>query len=273
MIVQFSVLMSIYHKENPEFFKESLDSILSQTVKASEIVLVEDGPLTEELYSLIDTYVSNNPDLFNIVILEKNMGLGLALREGILHCNYEIVARMDTDDIAKSDRFEVQLSYLLDNDLDICSSSVLEFETDINMIIGKRYVPLTHEEICKYQKKRSSFNHMAVMFKKSSVLKAGNYEHCPLMEDDMLWVRMIISGAKCGNIEVPLVYARTNKSMIARRGGFEYFKKYKSARKKIYKTKYISWWNYFESLIIQFVVCMMPAFMRKFIFFHILHRR
>ena len=115
--------------------------------------------------------------------------------------------------------------------MDVCGSHIKEFESDENNIIATRQVPLTHDEILKYQKKRSAFNHMTVMYKKSAVLKAGNYKHCPLMEDDMLWVDMIMSGAKCGNIDDYLVYARTNSSMIARRGGLSYYKKYKKTYK------------------------------------------
>lgn len=271
--IEFSVLMSVYYKEKKEYFKESIESILAQTLKPTEIVLVEDGPLTKELYELIDYFVLNNPCLFKIVKLEENMGLGLALREGILNCNYSIIARMDTDDIALSTRFEKQIKYLIDNDLDICGSHIKEFETTQDKIIAVRKVPLTHANIVNYQKKRSAFNHMTVMFKKEAVLKAGNYKHCPLMEDDLLWVEMIQSGANCGNIDDYLVYARTNSSMIGRRGGFRYYKKYSNARKKIYKTGFISWFTYKKTCIIQFIVCIMPSFLRRFVFFKLLHKK
>ncbi|MDE5714596.1 MAG: glycosyltransferase [Anaeroplasmataceae bacterium] len=270
--MNFSVLMSIYYKEKADYLESCLESLANQTQKATEWVIVQDGPIGKDLQMVIDKYKSLGNNIIDVK-LEKNQGLGLALREGIMHCNYEIVARMDTDDIARKDRFEIQLKFLLENNLDVCSSHIKEFEEDPSKIIAERKVPLSHNEIIKYQKKRSAFNHMAVMFKKESVLSAGNYKHCPLMEDDMLWVDMILNGAICGNINDYLVFARTNQAMIVRRGGFSYFKKYRKARKQIYKTGYISYFQYFKTNFIQFFICIMPGFMRKLIFFKFLHKK
>ena len=190
-MTQFSVLMSLYIKECPEYLIASLDSVMNQTVKPSQIVLVKDGPLTDELEAALNEFLSREPELFTIVPLERNQGLGLALREGILHCDYELIARMDTDDICRKDRFELQLQEFEKNpELDICGSHVLEFEGTIDNIVAKRTVPLTDSEIKKYQKRRDGFNHVSVMFKKSAVLKAGNYRSCLLMEDTLLWANM-----------------------------------------------------------------------------------
>lgn len=268
----FSILMSVYIKEKPEYLEECLNSLVNQTVCAKEWVIVNDGPITKELQDVIEKYKSMPNVNIKEVKLPTNVGLGLALAEGIKHCTYDTVARMDTDDIAVENRFEKQLEFFKNNELDVCGSHIKEFETDIKHIIARREVPLTHEEIANYQKNRSAFNHMTVMYKKSAVLNAGNYKDCPLMEDDMLWVEMILSGAKCGNIDDYLVYARTNTNMIARRGGFAYYKKYKEGRKKILQTKFISWFDYKKTCLIQFVVCMMPSKLRKFVFFKLLHR-
>ncbi|MDE7301604.1 MAG: amylovoran biosynthesis protein AmsE, partial [Clostridia bacterium] len=157
--------------------------------------------------------------------------------------------------------------------LDLCGGQILEFETDPNEPIAERRVPLTHEEIVEYQKKRSAFNHMTVMFKKSKVLEAGNYKNCPLMEDDMLWGDMILAGAQCMNIDEYLCKVRTNRDMIARRGGLKYYKKYKTARKQIYKTGFISYGQYSKTNFIQFLVCIMPKRLRKFVFFHLIHKK
>lgn len=263
----FSVLMSLYIKEKAEYFKQCMDSVLNNTVLPNEIVIVLDGPISEDVMDVLNQYVSMNKELYNIIPLEKNVGLGLALREGILHCNNELIARMDTDDICRNDRFELQLKEFQKNqDIDICGCHIIEFEDNINNEISRRIVPIRHEDILKYQRQRSAFNHMTVMYKKSSVIKAGNYENCPLMEDDMLWVRMIISGAKCLNIDDYLVYARTGYSMIERRGGWDYFKKYKNGRKLILRTKYINFFDYFKSIVVQFCVSLMPKKMRKIFF-------
>ena len=270
--MKFSVLISVYSKENPEYFRFCLESLNNQTLKADECVIVEDGPIGDDLSKVIDEY--RKKQNIKSVKLPKNVGLGLALKEGVINCSNELIARMDSDDYAVSNRFELQVNeFLKDPDLDICGSHIYEFENSIEEIIAERKVPLEQKEIIEYQKKRSAFNHMTVMFKKSAVLKAGNYEHCPLMEDDMLWVRMIMSNAKMKNIDDFLVYARTNEAMIDRRGGFAYFRKYRRAKKQIRKTKFISAFTCFKCNFVQFFVSLMPKRLRRFVFFHLLHRK
>ena len=270
---KFSVLMSLYIKEKPEYLTACMESILVQTVLPAEIVIVLDGPITEGLQSVLDKYMQKVPELIRLVPLAQNRGLGLALAEGIQHCSYELVARMDTDDICRKDRFEKQLAEFEKNpQLDICGSHIAEFETDHKQIKSYRRVPLTHEEICQYQRKRDSFNHMTVMYKKSAVLNAGNYQHALLMEDSLLWIHMIQSGATMMNIDEELVYARAGDEMIARRGGYSYFLKYREGRKRILQTGYISKWDYYQTLMVQLVVALMPAKLRLFVFRKLLHR-
>lgn len=265
--MEFSVLMSVYYKEKPEFLAQSLESVLQQTSKPSEIVLVKDGPLTEGLEEVLRNVDKENPGLFRFVPLSENVGLGKALARGVQECSHELIARMDTDDIAVSDRFERQLKEFEQNpQLDICGSHIKEFEDDINHTTGARKVPIYDADIKEYQKRRDAFNHMTVMYKKSKVLAAGNYQHALLMEDSLLWVNMMRTGVVCANIDDFLVYARTGRAMIDRRGGWSYFKKYKSGRKKIYATGYISWWDYFVTLMVQFSVSLMPTRMRRFVF-------
>ena len=272
-MTQFSVLMSLYIKEKPEYLRESLKSVLAQTIRPSQIVVVKDGPLTEELESVLSAFVALEPKLFTFVPLEKNQGLGLALREGLLHCDFELIARMDTDDIARSDRFELQLKeFEKDPDLDICGSHVIEFEGTTDNIVAKRRVPLIDSEIKKYQKRRDGFNHVSVMFKKTSVLRAGNYQSCMLMEDTYLWVNMFLTGATGKNIDDYLVFVRIGNDMFERRGGWKYYKKYKKGRKMVYQTGYISWWDYRYTLLVQFIVALMPNKLRGLVFKKILHR-
>ncbi len=263
----FSVLMSLYIKEKPEYAQACFESLLKQTVQADEWVIVEDGPLTDELYALLDKYQKNYPGLIKRVPLEKNQGLGLALRAGVPKCRNELIARMDTDDIAREDRFEKQLAEFEKNpDLDICGSNIEEFEGNLGNVLSKRNVPINHKEIVQYQKIRSAFNHVTVMYKKSTVIKAGNYEHCPLMEDDMLWVRMILSGANCSNIDDYLVFVRTGTAMIERRGGWSYFKKYREAKKKIRETGFIKNRDYLVAVGFQLIISMIPSKLRLWVF-------
>ena len=270
---KFSVLMSLYLKEKPEYLNEALKSVINQTVKPNEIVIVYDGPITTELKSVVEQYVSNNPGLIKIIDNPENKGLGLALADGVPQCTYELIARMDTDDICRKDRFEKQLEeFVKDPRLDICGSHFLEFEEKEENIVARRRVPLVDKDIKEYQKRRDGFNHVSVMFKKKSVLAAGNYQSCLLMEDTLLWANMFMNGAKGKNIDDYLVYVRIGKDMYERRGGFDYYKKYKAGRRKVYETGYISWVDYKMTLIVQFIVAAIPNRVRGFVFKNLLHR-
>lgn len=269
----FSVLMSLYIKEKADFLNQCLDSILSNTILPDEIVIVLDGPISDEVQKSLNQWVKERPQLFKIVPLETNQGLGLALREGLLHCSNELVARMDTDDICRNDRFELQLKEFEQNPhLDICGSHIAEFDDTPEKIVSRRVVPLDDKSIKKYQRKRDALNHMTVMYKKSSVIKAGNYQSCLLMEDTLLWANMFINGATAKNIDDYLVYVRIGKDMFQRRGGLSYYRKYKEGRKQVYKTGFISWWDYKSTLLIQFIVSIVPNKLRGFVFTKLLHK-
>ena len=270
----FSVLMSLYINEKAEHFKECMESILSQTVLPNEIVIVEDGSIAESVESLLNQYIRTYPNLIKIVAYTPNRGLGYALNKGVKACTNELIARMDTDDISRTDRFEKQLVFFInDPELDICGTQIDEFEESPDKVVARRLVPIDDKEIKLYQKRRDAFNHMTVMFKKSTVLKAGNYQPCPLMEDTYLWVRMILAGVKCANSDESLVYARIGKDMYERRGGWKYFLKYKEGRRKVYETGFISWWDYAYTLMAQFIVALMPRSIRGYIFKKKLHRK
>lgn len=272
-MTNFSVLMSLYWKEKPEYLRQCLDSVLDQTALPEQIVIVKDGALTAELETVLAEYVQKAPQLYTIVPLPENRGLGLALAEGILHCRNELVARMDTDDICRRDRFEVQLrEFEKDPQLDLCGCHILEFEDTPAQIVSKRSVPLEDAAIKQYQKRRDGVNHMTVMYKKSSVLRAGNYQSCMLMEDTYLWVNMFRTGSKAMNVDDHLVYARVGTDMFQRRGGFAYFKKYAQGRKMVYETGYISRWEHYETLAIQLVVALIPNRLRGWVFKTLLHR-
>lgn len=270
---EFSVLMSLYIKEKAEYFDECMRSVLSQTVLPSEIVIVEDGPIADELRTVLNKYKKEHSELIKSVVFKENQGLGLALRAGVEACSNELIARMDTDDIAIKNRFEKQLEEFEKNSsLDICGSNIDEFENTPTTIVARRSVPANDAEIKEYQKRRDAFNHMTVMYKKSAVIKAGNYESCPLMEDTYLWVRMMKNGVVCKNIEESLVYARIGKDMFARRGGLAYFKKYKQGRKMVYQTGYISRFDYWYTVAVQFIVALIPCRVRGFVFKKLLHK-
>ena len=264
--MKFSVLMSIYKKENPQYLKESLESILHQTILPNEIVIVEDGPLTESLYAVLDAYVEKYPFIRRIPFKE-NRGLGLALRDGVLACKNEWIARMDTDDIAKPERFERQISFLKEHpNVSLLGTGIEEFSQIINKPDSITILPETNEEILQFAKRRNPFRHMTVMFNREAVLKAGNYRHFLWFEDYDLWIRMLVQGYKAFNLPEVLVFVRANKSMFARRGGWKYLKQDLKFQIFLYKIGIVGGLIAFQNIFVRCIVRIMPNKVRVWIY-------
>jgi glycosyltransferase involved in cell wall biosynthesis len=265
--MKFSVLMSIYHKEKPEYFNRAMQSIWDeQTVKPNEIVLVQDGPLTDGLYEDINEWKVKIGESFKTIPLEKNVGLGDALNVGIKHCSYELIARMDTDDIALPHRFEKQLKIFEGSDIDICSSWVSEFDNNENEIVSYRKLPETHDDIVKFGKKRSPINHPGVMCRKSSIELAGGYKKMMWFEDYYLWARMILNGAKFYNIQEPLVNMRAGYGQLKRRSGLKYAINEYNIQKEFLKLGFINILEFIRNVFIRFVARIIPKSLVKQIY-------
>ncbi len=271
---KYSVLMSVYYKEDPLFLEQSLNSMINQTIKPNEIVLICDGPLTNELEKLIDKYKKNNKGLFNIIKFEKNMGLGHALREGINYCKNDIIARMDTDDISKLDRCEKELKVLNENEnIGIVGSNIEEFSDSANNISSIRQVPETQEQIMGFIKKRNPFNHPSVMYRKSEVLKAGNYKEVRFMQDYFLWIDMISNGTIGYNIQENLVSMRANDNLYKRRSGKEYLQIQKQLLSYMKEKKLINSFEYIFWLTARRTTSMLPNSVRKVLYKKILRKK
>lgn len=220
MTCSYSVLMSVYKAENPDHLNESIESIMAQTMPPQEFVLVCDGPLSNDLDSVIEKYQHNFPDRMRILRLKENRGLGVALNEGLRVCQNEWIVRMDSDDIAFVDRCEKQIKFAKENMLDVSSAWVKEFDND-RRVSGLRKVPASHK-IEIYAHKRNPMNHPCVIYRKSQLVKVGGYRDIPKFEDYDLWVRMLQNGAKMGNIQEPLLYMRAGEDLYRRRAGLKY---------------------------------------------------
>ena len=264
---KFSVLMSVYKNTKATELRECFDSLLEQTVRADEYILVVDGAISEELQTQIDGLKTDIPSLI-VVPLEVNRGLGLALRAGMEYCSNELIARMDTDDIAEPTRFEKQLAcFERDPDLSIVGSNIAEFQDEANNITSYRNVPETHDEICEFLKKRCPFNHMTVMFKKSEVEKAGGALDWHYNEASYLWVRMYLAGSKFYNIPENLVFARIDANTFKRRGGYKYYKSERDLFKFMRKNGIISAGAYMKAKLVRFITyVLMPNGMREWAF-------
>ncbi len=219
---KFSVLMSVYRKENPQYLDLALKSIEHQTVKPSEVVLVEDGPVTDDLQKIIKVHQKKFGVGFKIVTSKINQGLGYALRLGTEYVSTDWIARMDSDDYSIPDRFEKQLQLIVSNPrLAVVGGQIGEFSSNIHNIVGIRKVPTSTDLICDFIKWRSPFNHPTVMINKSKLLQVGGYIKYGKLEDYYLWARIISHGFEVANLSDFLLYMRVDNGMYKRRGSYE----------------------------------------------------
>lgn len=265
---KYSVLMSLYKKENPEYLRIAIDSMLNQTVAPDEIVLVEDGPLTDELYAVLDDY-----PMLHRVKNEINLGLGLALNVGLKKCRNELVARMDTDDCSKPERCEKQLQRFLEKPyLAIVGSHIDEFIGDTSNVISQRIVPTTSEEIYKFAKKRSAFNHPAVMYSKTAVLENNGYADLKRNQDVDLFGRMQFKGYKAENIDEALLWFRSSDELAKRRKSWQNTWSYIATIRKFWKMGYSSFTDYAIVGIAQTGMYLMPIKLQNYIYKNFLRK-
>lgn len=269
----YSVLMSVYVKEKAEYLKQAMNSIWNQTIPTDDFVLVCDGPLTTELDAVIAVKQQEMGRVLNVVRLAKNGGLGNALNEGIKHCKNELVARMDSDDIAYPDRCRKQINVFNKHpEVSVCSGVVEEFTTDPEIADTRRVPPETNAQIVEFAKKRNPFNHPCVMYKKSAVEAAGSYQDFYLLEDYHLWLRMLMAGYQGYNIQEPLLHMRAGSDMYLRRAGWKYAKSQAKLFKFMKENGFIKNEQYIMSCAIRYGSALAPNRLRKFMFEKVLRK-
>lgn len=263
--LKYTVLMSVYYKEKPEYLSLSIESMLNQTVKPDEFIIVKDGPLTTELDEVINNFVTAYPKMFNIIVNETNLGLGPALAKGIENSKNELIARMDSDDYVVSTRCEKQLeTFREDPKLGMVGSYEAEFVDTVDNVISIHRVPSENDEIERFMHRRCSVLHPTVMYKKSAVLKSGNYQSVLLYEDYDLFARMVLEyHIKSYNIPEPLYYIRTSEDFFKRRGGIKYAKTVLKFKWGQYRKGYMSSMDFCISGLGQAFVCVLPNSLRK----------
>lgn len=269
----YSVLMSVYYKENSEYLKQAIESIQAQTFPTDDFVLVCDGPLNQELDSVIKKKQQEMKNILNVVRLKKNAGLGNALNKGIQQCKNELVARMDSDDISYPDRCEKQLMvFNTYPETSVCSGIVEEFATNPKVVESRRVPPETQEEIREFAKVRNPFNHPCVMYKKPDVEAVGSYKDFYLLEDYYLWVRMIMAGYQGYNLQEPLLHMRAGTDMYMRRGGLKYAKTQEKLFRFMKNNGFISKGQYIKNCVIRGESSLAPNWLRKFVFEKVLRK-
>lgn len=205
---------------------------------------------------------------FTVIQLPENKGLGNALRIAVNACSYELIARMDSDDIAMEERFEEQLRYFKAYpETDILGGDIDEFIDDVWNVVGRRVVPTGNNEIRQYIKKRCPFNHMTVMYKKSAVQAVGGYRDWFWNEDYYLWIRMYLKNAMMANTGTVLVKARVGKDMYKRRGGQKYFESEVRLQRYMFRHLMISTPTYIDNVVKRFVMQkLLPDNVRGWVF-------
>ncbi len=267
---EFTVLFPVYRNEDSFHFETALDSIIKQSLVPNEILILVDGPIGDDLKQIIEDYKKNYSNIIRVVYFKENRGLGRVLYDGVEYAKYNIIARMDSDDISLPTRFEEQLKYFVKNDLDLLGTPIIEFCTHTDEL-QIRDVPRKNE-IANFIGKRCPFNHMSVMYKKSSVLSVGNYENVLHLEDYYLWFKMFHMGMNMDNMDKPLVKARID-NLYKKRSGWKYFKWELNLQKQLRKSKFINRREYVRNILIRGTVRLLPKFIVKFIYKHFLRKK
>lgn len=267
MPVNYSVLMSVYYKEHPDYLRQSMQSIYDQTIPTDDFVLVCDGPLTPELDAVIaDMSLQFGPRL-NVCRLLKNGGLGKALNFGIGQCKNDLVARMDSDDISRPDRCEKEIKMLIAHpEISILGGFIEEFIEDTNHICSMRVVPEKQNDILRFAKKRNPFNHVSVMYRKSAVESVGSYKSFFLLEDYYLWIRMLNNGHQGYNLQEPLVWVRVGRDMYKRRGGWKYVQSQRNLFKYMAQTGFITGRQSQIQSVVRLIGAVVPNWIRAILF-------
>ena len=270
---QYSVLQTVYKSDQPEAFKISLESMLHQTVKPDEIILVKDGAVPQSLQNVIDSLDCQFPGIIVQVQLEKNVGLGLALNEGLRRCKNELIARMDSDDISLPERCEKQLQmFANDPTLDIVGCPVKEFVGTPDNVVGTRNVPLDNQSIHKYARRRDPFNHPTVMYRKSKVMQYGPYGNYRKNQDTALWIDMLSNGCKGANCDEYLLMFRFDENTYKKRKSWINTKLLIQIRKNAYKIGFSSLWDYWVVSSAQLAMFILPVTVQKFVYTKLLRK-
>lgn len=264
--LDFSVSICVYEKDNPVWFKMAMDSVIEQTIKPTEVIVVVDGPVPDELDLVIKEY--EKTEWCKVIRLEINQGHAVARKTGLSACQNELVAIMDADDICVAGRFQKQLAmFVADETIDVVGGNISEFIEETSNIVGKRIVPSTDQEIKKYMKNRCPMNMVTVMFKKSSVEAVGGFIDWYCEEDYYLWIRMALAGKRFANVEDVLVNVRVGEDMYKRRGGWRYFKSEIRLQRYMRKKRVIGALTYIVNVIKRLIVqVMLPNSLRGWVF-------
>ena len=272
---KYSVLMSVYKKDSPEYLQIALKSIYEQqSIKPDEIVIVVDGPIPENLRKVLDSFKKDKEKIVKIIQQEQNKGLGEALKKGTEYCTGDYIFRMDSDDISVFDRFEKQINYIeKHSNIDVLGGNIAEFQKSIDEENKRlRVCPMNHEDIVKMGKKRNPMNHVTVCIKKEALVNSGGYQSLLYLEDYYLWLRMIVNNCKLENLNETLVLVRVGNGFEGRRSTKKYIEGWKTLQNFMKKNKMI---NFIEAKLNMIYIrdfVSTPPWLKKIIYKFILRK-
>lgn len=256
---EYSVLMSVYRKDIPEFLKLSIESMLNQSALCNQFIIVEDGPIPDSLENVISYYENRYADIFTIVRLSQNKGLGNALNQGMKYSRCELICRMDADDISYPERCKKQLMKFQENSsLCILGTQINEFVGSVDTVISSRIVPCSYDDIRKFARRRSPFNHPTVMYKKSVIEGIGGYPTLNRKEDLELFIKAVNEGCYSENLDEVLLYYRTSEENQKRRKSWINCREYIQVMYGFYKKKYINFVDLLYVTIGQIIMFILP---------------
>ncbi|MGN1114581.1 MAG: glycosyltransferase [Oscillospiraceae bacterium] len=256
---QYSILMSVYSGEKPEYLKASLESMFNQTYQSDDLVLVCDGPLTKELDEVIGSFEVKYPDIFRVIRSEKNVGTGQCANIGIDACRHELIAKMDSDDIALENRFEKQISAMSKYpEINMCGGFIQEFDTDTGENIAVKKTPEDDAAIHQYAKRRNPFNNQTLIFKKSLAKSVGGYSDIKRCEDYEFVVRMLDSGGVGMNIQDVLVKYRVSANNYERRSNWNNTRSFIAVRWRIFRMGYSNIIDFIIPCLMQLGIFILP---------------
>jgi glycosyltransferase involved in cell wall biosynthesis len=259
----FSLLMSVYAGDRPEFLRRAfLSTVVEQQRRPAEVVLVQDGPMAPALLACVEELCALSPVPVRRVLLIENGGLARALQAGLAACTHDVVARMDADDVSLPDRFAVQLPEI-EAGADLVGTALLEIGSDEQDVVGVRTPPTQPEVIARTARLHDPFNHPTVVYRRSAVAAAGGYEHLPLMEDYWLFARMIANGAQVTNSERALVKYRVGAGAYTRRGGHRLLRAELALQGCFLRSGFVTRRQYLRNVAVRGLYRLVPAAVRR----------
>ena len=270
---QFSLLISVYGGDDPAHLRVAFRSVVhDQLRRPDDVVLVQDGPVGDELRDVINEVMGDSPVPVTLLALETNVGLGLALDHGLAACAHDIVARMDADDIALPHRFQVQIP-IVEGGVDLVGSALLEFGSDADDLVGKRVPPTDPDEILRYSRFAQPFNHPTVVYRRGAVQRAGGYRHLALMEDYLLFARMMAQGVSVANVAEPLVLYRVGAGAYARRGGISMLRSEWALQRELRALRFTTRVQFVRNVVVRGGYRLVPESLRKTAYRRLIARR